>query len=278
MANPRAEGDYGSYLAGNLSLIRGVIRQVARRHRLTVEDEAEFTSVVFLKLISDDYAVLRQYRGESGLTSYLVVVITRSLFDWRDSRWGKWRPSAQARRIGAAAVALERLIDRDGLPAREAFSVVAHEPRWGLSTESARQMYEQLPIRMQRPRAVAVCEVPTPHPSDRADRHVDESQVAHRVSKARSALRQAMAELSREDRRILALRFKAGRSVAAIARLSGLDQRVLYRRLHHLLRHVRASLEAHEVTRADIFELVGHSAGAIDSVLGESAMGSVGHV
>jgi RNA polymerase sigma factor (sigma-70 family) len=270
------EQDYETYLSRNLPLVRQVIRIVARRNRLTAEDLAEFTSVVYLKLISDDYAVLRRFRGPSGLSSYLGVVISRVLLDWRNSRWGKWRPSAQAKRIGAAAVTLERLIDRDGLQMREAVAVVAQEPRWGLSSESVRQLYHQLPERCRRPRWVTVSDVASPHPSDLATRHLDEHHVADRVARARVALRGVLAELSREDRRLLTLRFRGERSVADIARLTGLDQRMLYRRLNVLLQRVRRSLEEHQLTRGEVFDLVGHRIAAIDGVLGESSFNLAG--
>jgi RNA polymerase sigma factor (sigma-70 family) len=270
MSGPSVEQDYETYLSGNLPLIRRVVRRVARRHRLSAEDERDLTSVVLVKLISNNYSVLRRFRGQSGLASYLGVVITHAFLDWRSSCWGKWRPSARARRIGPAAVTLERLIDRDGLAAREAFAVVAQEPRWGLSSDAARQLYQQLPIRYRRPRSVPMCDVATPHATDLADRHVDESQVAHRVERARRALRRVLSDLSLEDRRLLTLRFHGERSVADIARITGADQRMLYRRLNRLLGHVRRSLEAHQVTRGEAFELVGHRVAAIDRVLGES--------
>ena len=69
-----------------------------------------------LKLIDDDYQILRGFRERSSLRTYLSTVVERLFLDYRIRQWGKWRPSAQARRAGALAVRLEALLHRDGVP------------------------------------------------------------------------------------------------------------------------------------------------------------------
>ena len=44
-----------------------------------------------------------------------MAVIQRLFLDARIAKWGKWRPSVSARRLGGVAVLLERLLTRDGL-------------------------------------------------------------------------------------------------------------------------------------------------------------------
>ena len=53
-------------------------------------------------------------RGRGSLNTYLRVVIERLVLDMRVTNWGKWRPSARARRLGAEAVLFEQLTVRDG--------------------------------------------------------------------------------------------------------------------------------------------------------------------
>src|SRR5579872_6065840 len=153
----------------HLPLIRNVIRGVCRRHRVSADEESEFASRVLLKLIDNDYAVLRQYAGRSGLRTYLFAVVYRHLLDWRNSRWGKWRPSSHARRLGGAAVRLEQLIVRDAIPAPEAEALVAHEEKWGLSTREVEALREQLPVRAGRPKEIDVIETLRQRSSDRSD-------------------------------------------------------------------------------------------------------------
>ena len=44
---------------------------------MTPQDEEDLASEFFLKVIRDDYAVLRRFRGESSLATYLTVIARR---------------------------------------------------------------------------------------------------------------------------------------------------------------------------------------------------------
>jgi len=65
--------------------------------------------------MADDSAILRQFQMRSSLRTYLTVVICRLFLDERIARFGKWRPSRKAVRVGSTAVLFERLTMRDGL-------------------------------------------------------------------------------------------------------------------------------------------------------------------
>ena len=49
----------------------------ARSLRLSNEDREDLCSDVFLELLKDDFAVLRNFRGQSSLATYLTVVARR---------------------------------------------------------------------------------------------------------------------------------------------------------------------------------------------------------
>jgi RNA polymerase sigma-70 factor (ECF subfamily) len=49
----------------------------ARSLRLTPEDREDLAADVFLALVKDDFAVLRHFRGESSLATYLTVIARR---------------------------------------------------------------------------------------------------------------------------------------------------------------------------------------------------------
>jgi RNA polymerase sigma-70 factor (ECF subfamily) len=49
----------------------------ARSMRLATEDREDLAGDVFLTLVKDDFAVLRHFRGESSLATYLTVVTRR---------------------------------------------------------------------------------------------------------------------------------------------------------------------------------------------------------
>lgn len=49
----------------------------ARAVRLTVQDREDLCAEVFLAIIRDDFAVLRHFRGQSSLATYLTVIARR---------------------------------------------------------------------------------------------------------------------------------------------------------------------------------------------------------
>src|SRR3954463_5742440 len=112
-------------LVANLDTINELCGATARRYRLLPADAEEFAAVVRLRLIENDYDVLRKFRGESSLRTFLSVVIARYCLDYQVSRFGKWRPSARAKRLGPAAVGLERLVWRHGVTFADALERVS---------------------------------------------------------------------------------------------------------------------------------------------------------
>jgi hypothetical protein len=53
-----------------------------------------------LKLIENDYRILRSFEGLASLGTYLTTVIARLFLDFQIHEWGRWRPSAAATRLG----------------------------------------------------------------------------------------------------------------------------------------------------------------------------------
>ena len=73
---PRAWEDFVDRFLG---LVVHVVSHTAqsRSIRLTSQDSEDLTAEVFLAIISNDLAVLRRFRGESSLATYLTVVARR---------------------------------------------------------------------------------------------------------------------------------------------------------------------------------------------------------
>lgn len=73
---PRAWEDFVDRFMG---LVVHVINHTAqaRSLRLTPEDRDDLCAEVFLSIIKDDFAVLRHFRGQSSLATYLTVVTRR---------------------------------------------------------------------------------------------------------------------------------------------------------------------------------------------------------
>jgi RNA polymerase sigma-70 factor (ECF subfamily) len=62
-----------------LGLVMHVINHTAqsRSIRLTVDDSEDLAAEVFLAIVNDDFGVLRRFRGDASLATYLAVIARR---------------------------------------------------------------------------------------------------------------------------------------------------------------------------------------------------------
>ena len=109
----------------HLNHIERILAFVAVENRLAAADADDFASHVKLKFVENDYALLQKFGGRSSVRTFLSVVIHNLFSDYRDAAWGKWRPSAEARRRGPIAQHLERLLSRDRVGFEEACELLA---------------------------------------------------------------------------------------------------------------------------------------------------------
>jgi len=242
----------------HLQLIEAIIAFLARRHHLSSADADDFSSHVKLKLIENNYYVFREFKGRSNLRTYLTAVISHLLQDYRTSAWGKWRPSAEARRAGETAVLLERLLIRDGHSFEEACEILLTNHSVTETRTELERIAARLPMRTRRRIESDSVLLTLPAPGARPDAGVlaDELQAqAGRVLEVLEALKQG---LDSEDRLILALRFEDGRRVNEIARMLRLDAKPLYRRVEMLLGALRSSLEAKGIDSSCVMGLFGN--------------------
>ncbi len=241
----------------NLHKIRGIAAAVARRNWLNPDELADFIQEVCFRLIDDDYAAIRKFEGRSELTTYLTTVIRRLYQTYRVEQWGKWRPSAEAKRLGEKAITLERLMTRDGHRFDEAVQMLTTPAGSPYTVSELEAIYVRLPPRMPRPIVVAHDDVPDVIAVEAEDRM--ESRERECAARNVSAhVDRFIESLDAEDRLILQLRFWHGLKVCDIAERLDLEPRKLYKRFDALLLRMRRSLEQAGFTEADISTLVCH--------------------
>src|SRR5688500_1738148 len=236
---PREMANPDELLVENLALLERVIGFTCRRQRLSTEEAEEFAGVVRLRLVENDYAILRKFEGRSSLATFLAVVVQRLLLDYRIHERGKWHASAEAKRQGDLAVELERLLYRDEKNIADAHAVIAiRDP--SLTRDVIERIAAQLPTRGPKRTFVSTDDaVDLPaysavaFPSER--RHLSE--------KVSSIVRSFLTALPSEERLVLQFRFENGMTVAEIARSLGIDQKRLYRTLDKHLRDLRSRFE-----------------------------------
>jgi RNA polymerase sigma factor for flagellar operon FliA len=248
----------------NLSLIDRVVDRVCRRARIFDADAEDFTSLVKLRLIDNDYAVIRRWESRASLATFLAIVIQRLLIDeWRGR--GRWYPSADARRLGAAGVALEALLLRDRRTLAEAVPAVMAIDRT-MTAADVERLAASLPERTPRARTVPIDDdaaevLVSPMNADDRALAADAERVSSQTGRV---VRDAFAAMPLEDRMLIRFRFLKSMSIADIARIMDVPQRPLYRRLEALLAQLRALLAGAGLDGNALAGVIGGPVDAID--------------
>lgn len=230
------------------------ISRTARRFQLSTDDAAELRSELWLKITAGQGRLIRRFRAQATLETYLTSVAHHLLLDLRNRSWGRWRPCIAARQQGPLAVLFDRLIRRDGMTQEEAecwFRTAYPGSDWsGLAS-----LREQLP---QRPRRTFV-----------GDQAIDQCRSAPPVDLRAHAeaagdrrrtlvlLKRALRSLPPADRRLLIRRYGDGATVSSLADHGLGDAKPLYRRCERLLRTLRQALEHGGVTRESVVGWIG---------------------
>ncbi|HYI11805.1 MAG TPA: sigma-70 family RNA polymerase sigma factor [Thermoanaerobaculia bacterium] len=245
-------------LTANLPVVERAVAFAARRYRLDPADAEEFAAVVKLRLVDNDYAILRAYEERSSFSTYISIVVQRMALDFRIHAWGKWHSSAEAKRLGPLALELEKLLHRDGRTIEDSEKILA--TRYPEATrQSLVSLAARLPERAPKRRDVALEEaesVAVTRPAEVEEPvFADERRrTSERVSSIMAAV---MSRLPEDQRLILQLRFEGGMTVAQIARSLGVDQKLTYRQIERNMRDFRRELERFGIASGDVADLIG---------------------
>jgi hypothetical protein len=224
--------------------IEQVISDLARRNFLAPPEIDEFRAAVIRALERHDFEMLRAFDGRSTWETYLQLVISREFFLFQMDLWGQWRPSAAARRLGAAGVLLEELVIRDRMLVTEAIETMRTRHRVDLPRYRMMQMAERLRLTAVPASLSANGPSATLEPLD---------------PRVQSALRDALAALEPDDRLIAELRFRDAQPLTRIAKMMNMEVRPMQRRLDHIKRAIGASLAAQGIVREDVEALLAYA-------------------
>ncbi len=242
-AAPERQEAEALFLA-NLEWVERSVASLCRRYGLGGDEADDVASWTRLKLIENDYAAIRKFRGESSIRTYLVVVVSSLFRDYRVGNWGRWRPSAAALRGGRLAVRLETLVYRDGCSLEHAAHVLRTSGETELGDRELAALLAGLPARSPvRPVSAGVEPLESVAAPTSAEERVVAAESARERDDVYGALLRVLARLPAEDRLILRMQYWQGSSVADIARVLQLPQKPLYRRLERLLALLRENLE-----------------------------------
>lgn len=241
----------------HLRTIERIAAFVCRRNHLSPDETADFCQEVKVRLLDDDYAVIRKFEGRSSFSTYLTTVIQRLFHQWRVEQWGKWRPSAEAKRLGDKAVTLERLLTRDGYSFAEAVQVLTTPAGAVYTVAELEAIHARLPLRNPRPVLISdeVSAEAVASDGD-ADERIEAGDRERTARSAASTIDKVLGGMEAEDRLILQMRFWEQRKVPDIARRLQLEQKKVYKRLDKLFASMRRALEEAGVRRRDVDRLL----------------------
>jgi RNA polymerase sigma factor (sigma-70 family) len=229
---------------------------VARRYRVREDEIEDLLGAMRLKLVDNDYEVLRRYEGRANLATYLSVIVTSHLLDERNARWGKWRPSVYAKRLGPAVMHLEMLITRDGMPFEEATRIL--RATMNVVENDAELQRISLGFRSRPSRRFVEPDALEQVPAVGAfDDQIERDRRANLSVRIEAALGSALAKLSDQDQLLLRLCFEQQQKLSDIARSLQTQQKPLYRQRERVLATLRRALELEGIGPEDIREIAG---------------------
>lgn len=248
--------DPEGFLSQNMPLVERVIGWVGRRRSLATDELEEFRSRVLVRLVENDYDVLRKFRGLSSVQTFLVTVVQRLLLDYIAQERGRWRPSAAALKHGDLAVELEKLMVRGRRTFDEAFQILNTRGGGALDRDAVFRLAADLPLR--RTATLVPLELVEGLAAHGQSAEKELGRIRHVEQSARlsAALRDALAELSAEDRLLIKFRYVEGLTVAQLARSFGGNQVALYRRFEKIQERLRKLLVRRRVVRESIDEML----------------------
>ncbi|HKH44727.1 MAG TPA: sigma-70 family RNA polymerase sigma factor [Thermoanaerobaculia bacterium] len=239
-------------------LIQKKLLHLSRRSGLPEHEAEEFRSWALFKLVEDDSRVLASWEGRSSFPTFLTVVLVNLLRDYRTHIWGKWRPTAAARRLGREAVLLEQLCFRDGLPLDEAIERMRTEHKVSLSRPELERIAATLNRRPER-RRVGEDELLRVPVDGQVEVRIEDAERSRTEEQLRILLAPLLQSLAAEDRLLLKLHYWDGLSMAAISPVLGRPQRELYSVRDKCLKKIRRNLEEAGVSPERVRALLGCS-------------------
>jgi RNA polymerase sigma factor (sigma-70 family) len=284
MNNPRSEllsrrprtgtpvKDEALFLA-HLEVIDSAIKTVCRRYRLASPEADDFAASVRLRLFERPDPLLK-FEGRSRIETYLVVVVTRLFLDYCNAQWGKWRPSAEARRLGSTAMLVERLVVRDSYTFDQIVDTLRTNHGITMTPELLAfhaKITSRAPSR-QFVSDVEAAAVDSGGPAASVNVVIAEQEfLAKRV---RAALDKVLQRITAEERTILRLRYCDGMTIVGIARALNKDEKPFFRAMDRLHAAIGAGLLAEGIRPEDVHELI--ESGALGDLIDDEPQGGRG--
>jgi len=197
-----------------------ILRGLGREKRLSPEELEDLRSDIQIKLLEDDYRVLRRWNRRSSFKVYLVTVVYNIWSDLVRGEKGTVRVSAAAKRLGPPAPELEMLLGRHGLKLDQAYQLI--KSRFpGLSLGEAEKIAAQINPRPGRrfEGVDVVARLQDLEPT--GDKRLELQEMFVKKHEALALMHQILSELPKHDRLLLVRVHAEGVKFSHIAKSLG---------------------------------------------------------
>ncbi|NIM10401.1 MAG: sigma-70 family RNA polymerase sigma factor [Candidatus Aminicenantes bacterium] len=249
---------------------RAVKRQLKGHSKLdtlvNIENEAlELSNLVLDTLQRDNYHVLRQFKGNAKLSTYITTIVARQAVDMVRKKLGRSREKERAQKYGKTGMLIYERVIQQGRPVSDVFQELKsregisesleefetitrkikgkkNNPPSSLEVEANPVVKEGISLKVDGNEKEEVV-IPDTH-SDPQELLIEEQ----RKQRLGEVVGEAIAQLSGEERMILRMRFPADeeekpRKVEQISKLLGISLKATYKRIDRLLKKCRRLLE-----------------------------------
>jgi RNA polymerase sigma factor (sigma-70 family) len=246
---------------------------------LTIENEAlELSNQVLDTLERNNYKVLREFKGNSRLTTYLTAIISRQAVDLIRKKLGRDREKERAKEFGDVGLLVYQRVIKDGYPLSDVFEELQTNHGFSGSMEELETIVQKIKGKGKRknPRVsllngsnsstngsavkngttigINENEFVIPDTQSDPEKIVMEDQ---RKRKMQEVIQDIIAQLNGEERILLRMRFPSGEgetphTVAQVSNILGITQKAVYKRMTRLLKKCKELLDREGVTINDL--------------------------
>ncbi len=229
--------------------------------QLNIENEAlELSNAVLDTLQKNDFQVLKDFKGNAQVTTYITTIISRHAVDMIRKKRGRNREKERAKKLGNLGLTLYNQVIKNKLPLEQVFKQLKKEHLFTGPLEELETLLQK--IKGKNPHNPASS---PPHTSGTAVKNghaVDEEHVvipdtkhnpqdlllqSERQKTIHKILHDLISTLEGEDRLLLRMRFptrenEKPRPVEQIAQILNIKPKAVYKRITKLVNKCKAQL------------------------------------
>jgi len=239
---------------------------------IAIENEVlELNNIVLDKLKEENYKVLKQFKGNASISTYITAIISHKAVDLIRKKKGRGREKERAKKYGDLGEKIYRMVFVERMNISTAYSELKEKFDFKGTPEDIDALVEK--IRGKGRLAAGHSSSPGNHVIKQGKQSSETGEVmiadtgnnpedviieAQREKKVKEVIDKIVSQLKGEERLILRMRFPAAedekpKDIDRIARLLGISKKAVYNRISRILKRCREMMINNGVDFDDLF-------------------------